>query len=99
MKYNFTKVELTDLNGKKAKGKDLHKNIAQILYLFANGKNLSLIDKAIEINKGVDVELTDEEANTIKELCLATKPEQLFAFAKKGICDYIDKIRNNVGKK
>ena len=52
MKYDFTKIKLTDIDGKEMKA-DFHKTIANAVYRFA--LSVDLVEIAMAINKVKEV--------------------------------------------
>ena len=85
MKYDFTKIELKDINGEELKAK-FHKTIANVVYRFA--LSVDLVEIAMAINKGKVVELTDSQ---IKEIADVVKNPQngIATFARKAFTDFI----------
>ena len=88
MKYNFSKIELLDIEGNKVEGHDIHKHLANGLYVGAT--DLDLVEKAMGINKGEEIELDKVEVEKIKEFINSDKCT-LVAFAKKTILDFLTK--------
>jgi hypothetical protein len=86
MKYDFKKIQLTDIDGNVLKDAIVYKIIANLIY--AKCKNLDLIDASFKINRGEEVELTDADTNEIKHLCL--EDSNLMAFAKRAIRDFFE---------
>jgi len=86
MKYNFSTINLKDLEGKTIEGHDIHKHLANGLYVGAT--DLDLVEKAMQINKGEEVELDKVEVQKIKEFVNSEKCT-LVAFAKKAILDFL----------
>jgi hypothetical protein len=87
MKYDFKAIKAESLDGKQVK--DIHKTIANALYTMT--KNLDLVEKAIEINKGKPVELEKAEIAEVKRI-LNDEKIGFYAFVKKAILDYIEKV-------
>jgi len=61
--------------------------IANIIY--TKSKDLNLVDFAIKINKGEEVDIAKTELEAVKELCIDEK-SGLVSFARKAIRDFID---------
>ena len=94
MKYNFTKVEIKDIEGKKVEGQEFHKLLANMLY--ANTKDLDLVEKARTINKGEDVELDKTELQEVTRVAEDVDQQgrhALTAFARKAYKDYVDSVK------
>lgn len=87
MKVNFSKIKILDIEGKEAKTSDIHKSIARIIY--NRTQNLDLVEVAMNINKGKEVELRDSEIKEIKRL-VNDKQSGLLAFARKAAMDFLD---------
>ena len=86
-KYDFAKVQLTDIEGKPLEGADLHKQIGNQLY-FGDHKDLDLVEKGRAMYKGEAVELDKTEIESLKALLDGT----LKPFARKAVYDYIDSV-------
>lgn len=88
MKYDFSKVKITTLDGKEVK--DAHKTLADAIYAFT--KDLDLVTKAIDINTGKEVELDKTEVEVVKGI---VKDERagFFAFVQKAFLDYLDSVK------
>lgn len=89
MEYDFSKIILVDLDGKKIKD-EAYKIVANILYCSA--RTLDLVETARQINKGEVVELDKSEIKEIKDL-LSHPQSGVFAFTQKAIFDYIDSVQ------
>jgi len=89
MRIDFSKIKMLDLDNKEVKDHNIHKTIANILYL--NAKTLDLVETAREINKGATVELDKSEIQEIRQLISDTK-NGVYAFARQAIFEYLDKI-------
>ena len=87
MKYNFTNLKLHDIDGKEMQDHDIHKLLAKGLYV--NVKDLDLVEIAIKINKGEEVEIDKVEAQNIKKF-IESDNCTLFAFAKKALIDFLN---------
>ncbi len=90
MKYNFSEVKLKDIEGNIIPNAEIHKVLANGIYLAI--QDLDLVTKAIEINKGETVELDKIEIEKIKEFINSEKCT-LVAFAKKTLLDYINSVK------
>lgn len=94
MKYNFSKVKVTDIEGKEVKETDIHKVIGNALYGVT--KDLGLVDKARKIYKGEDVELDKVEIEEVKRVIDAGNNGQpvITSFARKAVNDYIESLKD-----
>ncbi len=88
--YDFSKIVLTELDGKVIEDADIHKTLANIIYRSA--VDLDLVEIAREMNKGELVSLTKNQTDAIRRL-IADPKVGLFAFARKAIADYIDEVQ------
>ena len=99
MKVDLTKVKTKTIDGKiikQQKGTELYKTIANILYVKC--KNLDLVEIAMKINKGQVVEMNETQIKELRQLIIA--PESgIFSFARKTLCDYLDKVEETEKKK
>src|SRR5574343_326731 len=89
MKYNFSKVPLVDIEGKKLEVSDLHKTLAAAIY-YGDHKDLDLVDKSMAINKGEDVELDKVEIEKVKAI---VEKSGFKAFVQKALLDYIASVK------
>jgi len=89
MKVDFTKIKLVDIEGKELPGATYHKTIANILY--QNTELLDLVEVAMKINKGEEVEISKEQLLEIKRL-VNLKQSGVFSFARKTTNDFIDSL-------
>lgn len=91
MKVNFKEVKLFDIDNVPIpiEKSNIHKAIANILYLQA--KNLDLVDIAIKINRGETIDVSKLELEGIKETILNSQIG-LSAFVKKATIEYINSI-------
>ena len=90
MKVDFTKIQLSDIDGKNGDGDvPFYKTIANLIYCKVS--NLDLVETAREINQGKEVELSKTDLRTIRQLLLDEK-NGLFAFARKAIRDFLEDI-------
>lgn len=89
MKYNFSTIELVGIDGKKLDAK-AHQSLGNAIYTFT--KDLGLVDKAMEIYKGKEVDLGDTEIKIIKSI-IEDERVQFHAFVKKAMLDYINSVK------
>lgn len=87
MKIDFSKVSLTDLEGKVVKEAVLHKTLANAIY--SHTQDLDLVEKARAINAGKEVEFDKTELEEIKRVIKDPKVGFL-AFAQAAILNFID---------
>lgn len=85
MKYDFTKIETSALDGTPVM--DLHKTIANSVYLHT--KDLGLVTIAQDIYAGKEVEITQPQLEEIKRI-ISDEQIGFFAFVKKAIIDFIN---------
>ena len=91
MKYDFSKVEIIDIEEGKTDLK-VHEDIGNLVYRYA--KDLDLVEKGRTIYKGEAVELDKIEVEEI--ITIINDPKYgLFAFTRKAIKDYIDDVKAN----
>jgi len=90
MLYNFSKVELKDLEGKVVKDSVLHKTLANAVY--SHTQDLDLVEKARAINAGKEVEFDKTELEEIKRVIKDPKVGFL-AFAQAAILNFIDAVK------
>ena len=90
MKFDFSKIKLTDIEGKPLKKSEVHKSIANALWMSA--KKLDLVEVAMEINRGKAVALEKEEVAEVKRLVDDDK-QGFLAFARKAVHDYIESVQ------
>lgn len=89
MKFNFSTIQLLDIEGKPIPDSKVYKTIANIIWKFA--KTLDLIEIARAINKGEEVELS--ESDVIEVQRLVRNPQSgIYAYAQKAILDYIKSV-------
>ena len=87
MKYDFSKIQVTDLEGKVLPSEVMVKPLANAIY--KNTKDLDLVDIALQINRGEPVELEKPQVAEIKRVIDA--PESgFFAFVKKAFHNFLD---------
>lgn len=87
MKVDFTKIKLCDIEGKEIPDAVFYKTIANILYRQA--KTLDLVDLAMQINRGEEVEISGKLLEEVKQII--SKPESgIYAYARKAAIVYID---------
>ena len=98
MKVDLTKVKTKQLDGtpvKYEKGNGIWKFIANILYIKV--RDLDLVDIAMQMNKGQVVEMAKPQIQEMRNLI--TLENGVFAFARKEIFNYLDKIEEADKKK
>jgi len=88
MKYDFSAVKAESLEGKQVR--DIHKTIANNIYMMT--KDLGLVEIAKDIYKGKSVELEKAELAEITRI-INDEKVGFFAFVKKAVLDYIDKVK------
>jgi len=100
MKVDLSKVKLRDLDGNllgdKEKGVGTHTSVARILYNKAT--NLDLVDIALNMNKGLPVEMAASHIQEMRKL-VADPANGFFAFARKAIFEYLDDLEDAEKKK
>lgn len=89
MKIDFSKMVQKDINGTITQESVLHKTVAHVLWTSA--RNLDLVETAMAINRGEEVDMSSKEILELKTLIQDSK-NQVFAFAQKQILDFIKKI-------
>lgn len=94
MKVNFSKVKLLDVEGVLIKGHSVHKTLADALYKFS--KSVDLVDIALKINKGQEVELSLPDIAVIKEV-INNPNSGFYTFARKALLDYLE-VASKKGK-
>ena len=90
MKYNFSEVRVINVDGAAVEGATIHKALANAIYNFTT--NLDLVETAMLINKGEEVELKDSEVEAIKKVIKDDRAGFL-AFAQKTLLDYIAGVK------
>ena len=99
MKIDLTKIKLSDLTGKRvkqAKGQELHKYIANVIYTTTG--SIDMLHIAEHINEGNSVIVTDSQLAEIKGI-IAAPNNNIFAFAKKAVLDYLSAVEETDKKK
>ena len=90
MKFSFHSVPIFDIDGLPVEGADIHKTLAQVLY--RQCKSLDLVEKAMAMNKGEEVDLEKVEIEEV--VGLINSPLAAFhSFAKKALLDYIEAVK------
>lgn len=87
MVLNFSQINVTSLNGEQLDAVEICKIIANIIY--CNADNLDLVEYAMAVKNGGEIDVTPKEASEIKSILICQK-SALFAYIKKAIRDYID---------
>lgn len=96
MKVNFSKVKLTDIDGKVLPGSGVHKTLADVLYKFAS--SVDFVDLAIAINRGQEVALEKVEVVEIRRLINDPKCG-FFTYAKKALFDFLNEAQRKEDQK
>lgn len=86
MKYDFKKVDIFDIDEKKV-DLDIGKTIAVMVYRQA--KNLDLVDVALKINKGEEVELRPADVKEIRQI-IDDPRNGVFAHVRKALKDFFE---------
>jgi len=86
MKYDFKKVDVFDIDEKKI-DTDIGKTVAGLLYRQA--KNLDLIDVALKIHKGEEVELRPADVSEIRSI-VDDPRNGVFAHVRKSLKDFFE---------
>jgi len=89
MKIDFSKMVQKDIDGEIESNNRLYKTVAHVLWTSA--KNLDLVETAMAINRGEEVDMSSKEVAELKVLIQNAK-NQVFAFAQKQILDFIKKV-------
>jgi hypothetical protein len=87
MEINFKDLEVKDIEGEVIPDNTIYKAVADILYKFAG--NLDFVSVAMEMNKGIAVDLTIKQLREIVKLIKSDK-SNLFAYAKKAVEDFVE---------
>lgn len=87
MKLDFSKIKLTELDGKEHENLDAKRTIANILYRKA--RNLDLIEVAEQINQGKEVEMRPGDIQELRGL-IEDPSNGVFSFVRKATFDYLD---------
>lgn len=95
MKVDFSKLQMTDIENRVVENAALHKTIANTLW--HNAKNLDLVEIAMVINRGEEVDLNKKDLLEIEALIKDSK-NGIFAFAQKQITDFIEEARDKDAK-
>lgn len=86
MKYDFKKVDIFDINEQKV-DIDMGKIVGGLLYRLA--KNLDLVDVALKINKGEEVELRPADVKEIRAI-IDDPQNGVFAHVRKSLKDFFE---------
>lgn len=86
MKYDFKTVDIFDIDEKKVDF-DIGKTIAVMVYRQA--KNLDLVDVALKINKGEEVELRPADVKEIRQI-IDDPRNGVFAHVRKALKDFFE---------
>jgi hypothetical protein len=90
-KYDFKKVKVKDIDGKVMPKVNVHKGLANSIYVAT--RNLDLVDIAMDINKGKAIELAPHQVDEIVRI-LRSSECPVAAFARKALLDYIEGVKN-----
>ena len=90
MKFDFSKMQLKNIEGNVVPEVNLHKTLANAMWHSA--KTLDLVDKAMLINRGEVVDLSKSEVNEIKQL-IRDPRNVIFSFAQKQLLDFIELVQ------
>ena len=83
MKINFKNIPIQNLEG-EVTNTDISKELAQVIY--SDAKEIKDLDLALDIYKNGELELTEEQLNTVKNYLT----KYFKAFVQKGFEDYIN---------
>ena len=86
MKYNFSEVEVKDITGKTL---DIKVGEALGNALYISTKDLGMVESAMKIYRGEDVELDKTEIEEVKRVVQDEKTG-FFSFVQKAMLDYIE---------
>lgn len=86
MKYDFSKIDVFDINEKKIETA-IGKDVARLIY--RQTTNLDLVDVALRINKGEEVELRPADVKEIRRIIDDPK-NGMFAYARKALKDFFE---------
>ncbi len=95
MKFDFSKIKLTNIEGKPIEKSEIHKSIANALW--TSTKRLDLVETAMKINKGETVELEKDEVLELQRLVKDEK-QGFLSFAQKAIQEYIESVQKEKKK-
>jgi hypothetical protein len=89
MKYTIKmhEVELKTIEGEVMESHELHKAVANLMYRFA--QDLDLVEIAMKMNRGEEVELTASQIKELKRL-IVSKESVLASFSKKAAIEYLE---------
>jgi hypothetical protein len=87
MKINFSDMVLKDIYEQELPNQLFYKTIANLLYTKAN--NLDLVDIALVMNRGEEVELTKEELKEV-EFLINDPASRIHAYARKAAREFIE---------
>lgn len=86
MKVNFKNIPIQNLEG-EVTNTDISKELAQIIY--SDAKEIKDLDLALDIYKNGELELTEDQLNTVKKYLA----NYFKAFVQKGFEDYINTLK------
>lgn len=97
MIIDFSKIELKDIDGVVAVKSGFHKVVANIMY--TTSESIDFVEPAIEINKGLAVELTKKQILEIEKMILNPKAG-ILTFARKAFSEFVeDRLAEEAKKK
>lgn len=89
MKVRFHEVPVCSLDGTPIENATIYKSLANAIYQFS--PDLDLVEIAMQINKGEEVELSSSQVETLKKL-IRNERAGFMAFAQKAFLDYLDEV-------
>ena len=87
MKCNFKEIEYIDIDGKVDEMATMYHTVADLIYRLT--QNLDLVDIALQINRGEEVDLRPADIKEIKRIVNDPK-SGMFAFARKAVLEFLD---------
>lgn len=85
MKVDFKNIPIKNLEG-EVNTTDISKELAQVIY--SDAKEIKDLDLALDIYKNGELELTEDQLNTVKKYLA----NYFKAFVQKGFEDYINSL-------
>lgn len=85
MKVDFKNIPIKNIEG-EVSNTDISKELAQIIY--SDAKEIKDLDLALDIYKNGELEITEEQLNTVKKYL----SNYFKAFVQKGFEDYINSL-------
>ena len=90
MKFSFHSIALKDIDGQEMKESHANKTLAFVIYRFT--KNLDLVEKAMQMNRGEDVEFSKEELKEVESM-IDLPAGAIASFVRKALHDYIASVQ------